>query len=952
MTGVSRAYTDDEDDDAYFAYGAGIGGGHMSSGGTITINGGHVIGTCDGISAYAAGIGGGFEGKGGSVTITGGTVKGECISNDQAFGPGIGGGVDIDGSSGSSFGNITITGGNVTARSEGWNWCTAAGIGSGYCGVCGDITITGGTVEGNRIQKGKCVGQGIGAAEEGSAGKVTLSPEATVTNNRTRIYCIQCKAVEHGSVNANPYAVENETVSLDSRSETGYALKSLTVKDASGNSVAVAGDNTFVMPAASVTVSAVFDLEDYNITISSLNKCGSVTASVNGVGNAATAHMGETVTLTLVPGEDCVPVGLIVKQGDAQVELQQVSDTVYTFIMPMGEVTVTPRFHVIAFPLWVGQTRVTEANMDDIMGDGSLSLAFDDDAGSGTLTVNTSAPSVSGAHEETLLYVGCPLTIDAPEGLTLSDETAKYGIYSDGVDLTINGDVNLTAAGCAIHSGGSLRVAGDAEVHGGATNASLMEAGNGITVTGSISGDNASGGGLEAGKGVLTVEGDVHLEVGGGAMLRAWDGINVKGKLTGSNTKGLAGICMESSFGDIQVEGDIDVTVSGNGISAASNGVRLGNVVNLEVKGLYMVSGAKGVTIDGSVCGRNAFPSGLGISARQGGITIRGDVNIDDTGGTLLYAADGPIPVEGDVKGSTDKGNGVVAESGAVTLGSITDLQVGKNYLVMGTDDVTIWGGATGKNTDGAGIVSTGGSVSMRSGVWHITAGEGYPAIAAKDGFTFTGTQRIIAPVGGRIGGFEYGEITASGILAADGAPAGEVDIRSAYNVSFVRFDGTLLQRVEEVMDGETIVAPTESVRMGYVFAGWHLVTGSDPETLSDAAYDFDAPVTGDFVLKEVWNPEAYGEPDFTLPADLSEIGEDAFAGAAMRVVYIPDGCATIGAGAFRDCGSLRQIRVPAACAIGENAFEGCASLVIFGTPGSEAEHYCSAHDNCVFLAE
>jgi hypothetical protein len=139
---------------------------------------------------------------------------------------------------------------------------------------------------------------------------------------------------------------------------------------------------------------------------------------------------------------------------------------------------------------------------------------------------------------------------------------------------------------------------------------------------------------------------------------------------------------------------------------------------------------------------------------------------------------------------------------------------------------------------------------------------------------------------------------------------------------------------------------------MGYVFAGWYLVTGSDPEILSDTAYDFNAPVTGDIVLKEVWNPEAYGDPDFTLPDDISEIGEEAFAGADMCVVYIPDSCVAIGAGAFRDCGSLRQIRVPAACAIGENAFEGCASLVIFGTPGSEAEHYCSAHDNCVFLAE
>ena len=90
--------------------------------------------------------------------------------------------------------------------------------------------------------------------------------------------------------------------------------------------------------------------------------------------------------------------------------------------------------------------------------------------------------------------------------------------------------------------------------------------------------------------------------------------------------------------------------------------------------------------------------------------------------------------------------------------------------------------------------------------------------------------------------------------------------------------------------------------------------------------------------------------PDFCLPTGTLEIQSEAFAGIAAAVVYIPDGCGSIGAGAFRDCPNLRQVRIPAGCTIGENAFAGVYELRIFGYRNSPAETYCNGRPDCVFI--
>ncbi len=98
------------------------------------------------------------------------------------------------------------------------------------------------------------------------------------------------------------------------------------------------------------------------------------------------------------------------------------------------------------------------------------------------------------------------------------------------------------------------------------------------------------------------------------------------------------------------------------------------------------------------------------------------------------------------------------------------------------------------------------------------------------------------------------------------------------------------------------------------------------------------------------WLAPRFGTPDFRLPAALTQIRAEAFAGAAMTVVDIPATCTMIGDRAFKDCAQLWQIRIPAGCALGEDVFDGCSHVYVYGEAGCPAEAYCAAHKNCVFV--
>ena len=110
-----------------------------------------------------------FVPEGKTLTIDG---TGSLDASSNGYGCGIGGGCEM------AVGNITITGGTITANG-GYG---AAGIGSGYDSACGDITIAG-TVTQVTATKGESAKAGIGAGEDVFSGTVIIEDGANVTQN-------------------------------------------------------------------------------------------------------------------------------------------------------------------------------------------------------------------------------------------------------------------------------------------------------------------------------------------------------------------------------------------------------------------------------------------------------------------------------------------------------------------------------------------------------------------------------------------------------------------------------------------------------------------------------------------------------------------------------------------------------------------------------------------------
>ena len=65
------------------------------------------------------------------------------------------------------------------------------------------------------------------------------------------------------------------------------------------------------------------------------------------------------------------------------------------------------------------------------------------------------------------------------------------------------------------------------------------------------------------------------------------------------------------------------------------------------------------------------------------------------------------------------------------------------------------------------------------------------------------------------------------------------------------------------------------------------------------------------------------------LPANLTKIEDEAFAGTVMNAVIVPDSCSTIGSKAFANCSELLFVSVPKGTTIAADAFEGCGSVTV-----------------------
>ncbi len=163
-----------------------------------------------------------------------------------------------------------------------------------------------------------------------------IMPESDVTITAT------FKQIEHqvtisetknGTVTCiNPNAKASELVYLQISAEDGYKLDKLTITDGAGKELDVNlngsyANQQFTMPSVNVKVNATFVQIDYTITV----KADFITAP-------ATAHYGDTVTLTVTPTSDYELQDIYVNYGSIHVSAD------YKFTMPSKDVVITANF--------------------------------------------------------------------------------------------------------------------------------------------------------------------------------------------------------------------------------------------------------------------------------------------------------------------------------------------------------------------------------------------------------------------------------------------------------------------------------------------------------------------------------------------------------------------------------------------------------------------------------
>ena len=168
------------------------------------------------------------------------------------------------------------------------------------------------------------------------AGNVEVSATFKMTD-----YTIIIEPAENGTVTADKETANmGETVTLTITPNEGYEFDQLTVMNGTTQvavEITTEGKYIFVMPAGNVEISATFKMTDYTVTIQPAEN-GTVTA------DKETAHIGETVTLTVTPDKGYELDQLTVMDGETQVAVTPAEEGNHTFVMPATNVVISTLF--------------------------------------------------------------------------------------------------------------------------------------------------------------------------------------------------------------------------------------------------------------------------------------------------------------------------------------------------------------------------------------------------------------------------------------------------------------------------------------------------------------------------------------------------------------------------------------------------------------------------------
>ena len=97
-------------------------------------------------------------------------------------------------------------------------------------------------------------------------------------------------------------------------------------------------------------------------------------------------------------------------------------------------------------------------------------------------------------------------------------------------------------------------------------------------------------------------------------------------------------------------------------------------------------------------------------------------------------------------------------------------------------------------------------------------------------------------------------------------------------------------------------------------------------------------------------SPRSAAATVLQLPAGLTEIDDEAFAGIAAEKIIVPAGVTRIGNRAFADCQNLKEMELPEGITFEGKPLENSGPVFVYGAPGSWLETYAEQVENLYFI--
>lgn len=328
-----------------------------------------------------------------------------------------------------------------------------------------------------------------------------------------------------------------------------------------------------------------------------------------------------------------------------------------------------PSAEATVYPVWVADIQVTDAIMDDVLGDGTVSY----DPSTNTLILNGAVISATKVN----------YGIRSTEKLIISgvgSVIGNHGIYMESGDLTIDGDVeliNATGYYGIFANAGSITITEHASV-GAVSAVQTIRAKGDIVIDGTVGKLTATGNsGILTSEGNIIIRGEIgDIDVVGDYGIRAANGTVTfsagceAGNIT-SNTNAV-------SAKNINIIGKVGNLTAANGIHATDTVSIAGTVGDITATGNGIYA-KNNITVNGNV--GTVFGNNCGIVSEAGNIDISGTMGVVSSERYAAINAKGTISV---------RNTSVVAEGNGVS--STVETADNGGILAVNGNDAKVYG--------------------------------------------------------------------------------------------------------------------------------------------------------------------------------------------------------------------------------------------------------------------